>query len=126
MGESYGVAVSYDVQLLSEGVAVQPDGYIEIGLPIPVEYENSMVNVVYVAEDGTMETFETRRSGGMAYARTNHLSVYSLAVPMNYTEEKDSVPLDVILYLLAVTLAAAGFWFLLIAKKKKKKEEGGE
>lgn len=125
LSDAYGLAASYDVTLLQNGEAIQPDGEIEIGLPIPAEYENSMVSIVYVADDGIVETFETRRVNGMAYAKTDHLSVYSLAVPMEFGEQKKSLPVEELLYAAAVLLAAGGGWLFFGAAKKKKKKEGG-
>ncbi|MEI3526080.1 MAG: hypothetical protein V8Q27_08145 [Eubacteriales bacterium] len=62
VSESYGIVDSYDVTLLVNGETVQPDGEIEIGLPIPAAYENSLIQVAYVTEDGSVELYETRRS----------------------------------------------------------------
>ena len=45
-----------DIILYNEdGEAVQPDGEIEIGLPIPAEYENTLIQIVYLAEDGSVQ-----------------------------------------------------------------------
>ena len=55
LSDSYGVVAGYEVELQVNGEAVQPDGEIEIGLPIPAEYENTLIQIVYLAEDGSVQ-----------------------------------------------------------------------
>lgn len=121
--DNYGVVASYDVTLLVNGEETQPDGTIEIGLPIPVEYENAMLHIVHVLEDGNIELYETRRSGGIAYAKVDHLSVYSIAAPVEFEEEKAPFPWMPVTYCLAVGLT--GFGCFLIHKAKKERREDG-
>lgn len=123
ISESFGVVASYDITLLVNGEETQPDGTIEIGLPIPVEYENAMIYIVHVQEDGNVELFETRRSGGVAYAKVDHLSVFSITAPVEFDEEASSFPWLPIMYTLAVGLTGIGAW--LIYKSKKQRREDG-
>ena len=121
INENYGLVAAYNVTLLSDGQEIQPDGEIEIGLPIPAAYENSIVQVVCLQEDGSVETFETRRSGGEAYIKTNHLSVYAIAAPTEYSEGKKAFPWLAVAYSTAVVLAGIGI--LLLRRSKKKRED---
>ncbi len=121
ISENYGLVAAYNVTLLSDGQEVQPEGQIEIGLPIPAEYENSIVQVVCLQEDGSVETFETRRSGGEAYIKTNHLSVYAIAAPTEYSEGKKAFPWLPVIYSAAVVLAGIGI--LLLHRSRKKRED---
>lgn len=123
ISDSYGVVASYDVTLLVNGEETQPDGTIEIGLPIPVEYENAMLHIVHVLEDGNIELYETRRSGGIAYAKVDHLSVYSIAAPVEFEEEKTQFPWLPVVYSLAVGMTGLGC-FLIYKAKKEKREDG--
>lgn len=125
LSDNYGIVASYDVKLLEDGEEVQPSGEIEIGLPIPVEYENSLIRVVHVQEDGSVELFATRRSGGVAYVMTDHLSVYSIAAPVEFQEEQTQFPWAAVTYTAAVALAGAGI-FLLYRSKKMKREGRGQ
>ena len=121
INENYGLVAAYNVTLLSDGQEIQPDGEIEIGLPIPAAYENSIVQVVCLQEDGSVETFETRRSGGEAYIKTNHLSVYAIAAPTEYSEGKKAFPWLAVAYSTAVVLAGIGI--LLLRRSRKKRED---
>ena len=123
ISESFGVVASYDVTLLVNGEEAQPEGTIEIGLPIPVEYENAMIYIIHVQEDGNIELFETRRSGGVAYAKVDHLSVFSITAPVEFEEENTSFPWLPVAYTLAVGLTGLGIW--LIYKSKKQRREDG-
>ncbi|SCG93732.1 Predicted RNA-binding protein%2C contains TRAM domain [uncultured Clostridium sp.] len=120
VSESYGIVDSYDVTLLVNGETVQPDGEIEIGLPIPAAYENSLIQVAYVTEDGSVELYETRRSGGVAYIKTNHLSVYAITAPVEFAEAEKETPWLLIGYSGAVLLLGIGIWLLYRAKKIKR------
>lgn len=121
ISENYGLVAAYNVTLLSDGQEVQPDGEIEIGLPIPAAYENSIVQTVCLQEDGSVEMFETRRSGGQAYIKTNHLSVYAIAAPTEYSEGKRAFPWLPVIYSTAVVLAGIGI--LLLHRSRKKRED---
>lgn len=123
ISDSFGVVASYDVTLLVNGEETQPEGTIEIGLPIPVEYENAMIYIIHVQEDGNIELYETRRSGGVAYAKVDHLSVFSITAPVEFDEETSTFPWMPIIYTLAVGLAGIGVW--LIYKSKKQRREDG-
>ncbi len=123
ISDSFGVVASYDVTLLVNGEEAQPEGTIEIGLPIPVEYENAMIYIVHVQEDGNIELFETRRSGGVAYAKIDHLSVFSITAPVEFDEEVSTFPWLPVMYTLAVGLTGIGIW--LIYKSKKQRREDG-
>ena len=124
VSESYGIVESYDVTLLVNGEAVQPEGTIEIGLPIPASCENSLIQVAYVTEDGSVELYDTRRSGGTAYIKTSHLSVYAITAPTEFPEETADFPWMLVGYGGAVALTALGIWLLYRAGKKKR--EGGK
>ena len=122
ISDSFGVVASYDVTLLLNGEETQPEGTIEIGLPIPVEYENAMIHIVHVQEDGNIELFETRRSGGVAYAKVDHLSVFSITAPVEFDEEASTFPWLPIAYTLAVGLTGIGIWLIYKAKKERRED----
>jgi hypothetical protein len=93
LGQSYGFVATYEISLEDAGDEVQPKGNIELGIPIDPEYENAVIHVVYVGNDGTIELQKTRRSGGMAYAMINHFSQYSLVAAKVVEEKKGLNPL---------------------------------
>ena len=122
ISESFGVVASYDIKLLVNGEETQPEGTIEIGLPIPLEYENAMIYIAHVQDDGNIELFETRRSGGIAYAKVDHLSIYSITAPVAFEEEPEPFPWLPVVYGLAVTVTGIGIG--MIYKSKAKREDG--
>ena len=122
ISDSFGIVASYDVKLLVNGEETQPDGNIEIGLPIPVEYENAMIYIVHVQEDVNIELYEARRSGGVAYAKVDHLSVYSITAPVEFEEEKATFPWLPVMYTLAVGLTGIGIGLIYKAKKQRREE----
>lgn len=122
LSESFGIVASYDVKLLTDGEETQPDGEIEIGLPIPVEYENAMLYIVHVQEDGNIELYETRRSGGIAYAKVEHLSVYSIAAPVEFAGEEKAFPWLPVIYTAAVSVTGLGIWMINKARKARREE----
>lgn len=77
----YNIVSVYDITLTKGGEAIQPNGEVEVGIPIPPEYQNAIVVVCRLNDDGTAEAFPTRRSGGIAYFMTSHFSRYAITVP---------------------------------------------
>ena len=123
LSDSYGVVAGYEVELQVNGEAVQPDGEIEIGLPIPAEYENTLIQIVYLAEDGSVQFYSTRRSGGVAYIKTNHLSTYAIAAPVEFQESGSQFPWLLVGYSTAVALTAVGILLFYRVRKMKREDE---
>lgn len=123
LSDSYGVVAGYEVELQINGEAVQPDGEIEIGLPIPAEYENTLIQIVYLAEDGSVQFYSTRRSGGVAYIKTNHLSTYAIAAPVEFQESGSQFPWLLVGYSIAVVLTAVGILLFYRVRKMKREDE---
>ncbi len=123
LSDSYGVVAGFEVELQVNGEAVQPDGEIEIGLPIPAEYENTLIQIVYLAEDGSVQFYNTRRSGGVAYIKTDHLSTYAIAAPVEYQESGSQFPWLLVGYSAAVILAAIGILLFYRVRKMKREDE---
>ncbi len=123
LGSNYALITSYDINLLSNGESVQPNGTIEIGLPIPTEYENTIIYMVYFADDGTMEVYDTRRSNGVAYALVDHLSVYSIVASVNTEEEMDYGFLILIAIISGIALVITGTIIYRRATKRTLDEE---
>lgn len=121
--DSYGLIASYSVQMIVEDEEIQPEQEIEIGIPIPAEYQNAIVQLVRVQEDGYVKVCNTRRSGGVAYVITKDTGNYSIAAPLEYKQDKKDMPWMLICYCGAVTFLGAGYLFIKVAVKKKKEGE---
>ncbi|MDL2232100.1 chitobiase/beta-hexosaminidase C-terminal domain-containing protein [Ruminococcaceae bacterium OttesenSCG-928-L11] len=68
----------YDVTVMKDGVAVQPSEPVEIGIPIPQQYQNAVIIICYIDDKGDAIAYPTRRSGGVAYAEVSHFSKYAI------------------------------------------------
>ncbi len=123
----YNIAALYDVNLLKGGEAIQPTGQVEVGIPIPAEYQNGIVVVCRINDDGTAEAFPTRRSGGVAYFMTNHFSRYAVTVPELSRGNISTNFTVIVIASAAVTLLFVLILILVLRRKhvKKKKQAQG-
>lgn len=121
LGEEFEMIQIYDMKIYEDSKSIQPGGKLEIGIPIPEGYENAALQIVYVDEQGTIAKCETRRSNGVAYAITDHFSLYGLAGVKN--EEQNKFTIDVV-YLVAgaaLVIMVTGIIFFIIQKRRKKR-----
>ena len=114
---------TYDITLKSEGVAIQPNGKVQISIPIPSDYDKTKLTVLRVADDGTKTEYDTKVEGEFAVIETDHFSTYVLAEKnVTVTEvpkteetapkgEKDDTPktgtVEMIYYILPVMIISA-------------------
>lgn len=122
--KDFGILALYDITLLQAGEAIQPNDTIEIGLPIPEGYENGVVIVCRINDDGSAEFLPTRRAGGVAYVKVEHLSKYALTAPSRQSgEETDSSQTRLYLGAGGASLVAILGCLLLGARRRKQKKE---
>lgn len=122
VGKEYGAIANYEVSLLNGTEELQPAGDVEIGLPVPSQYQNNTISVAYVNEDGNVETFETRRDNEMVYAHITHFGRYCIVAPVNLEEEETQPDIVKMIRIVAVVLLAAGYVLLRLGRKKNKEE----
>ena len=120
MGSSLGqsIALVYEAQLTVDGESVRPSDQIELGFAIPAEYQNGVVTVSRINDDGTLTQFSARRSGGIAYVETDSLGRFALSVPD--TDTGGAGLQDVLPWVgggLALVLAAV---LLLLVRRRRK------
>ncbi len=77
----------FEVNFEIDAERVSPQGTFEIGLPITSDYQNGLITVCRINSDNTIDTFETRRSGGIAYTLVDKSGIYAIAAP-KVDEEK--------------------------------------
>lgn len=122
-GDEYTILGSYDIRLMRGGTVVQPDGEVEIGVPVPEGYENAAVTLIYVDSGNKVTRLETRRSGGMIYGRTDHFSHYAV-VGLEAPESADrTFPYLLILEGAAGIIAVLGTGYMVRQKWKKYKRD---
>lgn len=69
----------YDIELLSDGVKIQPNGKVKISIPVPTEYNKSNLVVYRVADNGDKTEYTVTVNGDVATFETDHFSTYVLA-----------------------------------------------
>ncbi|MEG2074734.1 MAG: chitobiase/beta-hexosaminidase C-terminal domain-containing protein, partial [Angelakisella sp.] len=106
---NYHIVSLYDVSLERNGEVVQPDGQVEIGIPIPADYQNGMVAICRVGTDNTVEEYEPRRSGNNAYITVEgKLDRYAVVVPELNKELSTQLSVWQILIISVLTAVGAG------------------
>ncbi|MFV0402313.1 MAG: chitobiase/beta-hexosaminidase C-terminal domain-containing protein [Oscillospiraceae bacterium] len=116
---SFGILSMYDISVQKDGIAVQPSGPVEIGIPIPDSYQNAVIVVCYVDNNGSAVAYPTRRSGGMAYAEVEHFSKYAVTAAELDDSSGIFIPIPVLIAAGgAIAVAAAGY--LLYRRRRKK------
>lgn len=112
-GEDYKILASYDMYLMKGGSKVQPAGQVEIGIPIPSEYENAAVTIIYIDNNDKISRQETRRKDGMAYAYTDHFSNYALVGLEDPESGQFQIPWLMILEILAGACVLGGIIYFI-------------
>lgn len=69
----------YDINLLSDGVRIQPNGKVKISIPVPTEYNKSNLVVYRVADNGDKTEYTVKVNRDVATFETDHFSTYVLA-----------------------------------------------
>ncbi|MGN1112848.1 MAG: leucine-rich repeat protein, partial [Acutalibacteraceae bacterium] len=72
------VLALYDITLLADGVAVQPDGTAKVRIPT----DNANAKVYRIEEDGTATDMNAVYENGYLVFTTDHFSVYAVAEPI--------------------------------------------
>lgn len=120
----YKVVKVYEVRLMKDGDVIEPEGAFEFGLAIGAEYQNSIVELALVKDNGTVEAFSTRRSGGIAYVETDSLGRFAVTVPGEETEGGQNRTALIAGSVIAAGVAAGGGTLLYLQSKKKKLNPG--
>lgn len=121
LGSDYEFLNNYEVTLYLDGKRIQPEGKVEIALPLPKEYQNADVSIIYNNEKGQISVIETRRENGYAYADVTHLKNFGVVGAK--VDDNGIWNLDLILLLTACAAVLTGFGVIMIIKMKKKKYE---
>lgn len=82
-----GKFVLYDITLVdAEGNAIQPEGPVVVGIPVPEGYDTAKLAVHRINDDKTTAEYGVTEDKGMAYIQTEHFSKYALAEKGSMTE----------------------------------------
>ena len=113
------VLVAYNIYFTKNGGEANVDGRrFQVTIPIPEEYQkikDKKLMVIYINENGDVESIEATRVGDTLVFYTDHFSVYAIA-----RVHRDMVWLWISLILVAISLTAIVVFLVL---KKKADEE---
>lgn len=124
----YEVVSVYDVSLYYNGEKITSPGEIEIGLPIETNSYNALVTVAKVSSDSTVQSLETRRSGGYGYVMADSLGTYAVMKPESTTAFSsaiaasnltNNIPLAVAILAALASVVGAG---ALVMKRRRSSE----
>lgn len=74
-----GKKTYFDIKLIKDNQAVQPNGYVTVYIPIPKEYDSERIEIYYVdVENATYKLIEGTIQGEDYTFTTNHFSTYVL------------------------------------------------
>lgn len=123
LGKEYQFLNNYEFALYRGGEKIQPESRVTVGIPIPEEYRDADIFIVYSNDKGQITVFDTRREDGYAYADTDYIRNFGL-VGAALQDDRDS-RLNIILILTACAgiLAVAGLGMIIGIKTKRKRFE---
>ena len=109
---------TYDINLLLDNVAYQPDGKIKVTLPVIENIEDyDNVTVFYIAKDGTVKACETMvNEDGTVSFITDHFSTYSVVGVNSGPSMGLILGITIPLCLIAILGGFAYYWFMLNKK----------
>ncbi len=120
----------FDINLLSNGVKIQPNGKVKISIPIPTEFDTSKLAVYRIADNGEKIKYNVTVENNNATFETDHFSTYVLAEEgeQQATDvkqgEKDNTPktgteTNILLYILGAIALVTGAGITTIKKYNK-------
>lgn len=138
--DAVGKFAAFDILLENGGVKIQPNGKVQVSIPIPAGYDKERLTVYYIADDGAKTELPCMVAGDSVTFETDHFSLYALAekavvqTPVEGTvqqpgeEPKTKGDGPVVWVALGVTVAVAAgggvvFWRF---KSRKKPENDAE
>lgn len=124
LADAAGKYAAFDISLENSGAKIQPNGKVQVTMPIPADYDRERLTIYYVAEDGTKTELPCSVSGDTITFETDHFSLYVLAektadATASTPEKTGNSPwLWIALGVVLVAVAGGGFalWWFKIRK----------
>ena len=132
--DAAGQFTAFDISLESDGARIQPDGRVQVSIPIPAGYDRERLAVYHIAEDGTRTELPSAVVGEAITFETAHFSLYVVAekaaaqaagdtsLPGGKPAEKGGSPVIWIILCVVLAAAAGGGFALWYVKFRKKTE----
>ena len=130
-GEGQELKAAYSVELLRNGVAVQPNGMLTVKIKLTAaQMMCSELSVAYIAENGEITLYESPVENGYITFETDHLSYWAIIGNVldmdviNGGDSNTSVPTNsrILIFSFALlAIASMSFGLIMIARAKKEK-----
>lgn len=121
--DTAGKFTAFDISLENGGAKIQPDGKVQVSIPIPAGYDRERLTVYHIAEDGTKTELLCAVTGDVITFETDHFSLYVVAEKATdnnaLSGKSGNLALWIILgfVLVAATGGAFALWWFKFRKK---------
>ena len=83
--------IVFDISLVKDGTAVQPNGEVTVKIPVPEGMDTSLIKVYREEDDGTLTDMKAYFVNGCMVFVTDHFSKYVLAYEESSTDLKGDI-----------------------------------
>lgn len=125
--DAAGKFAAFDISLENGGAKIQPNGKVQVSIPVPAGYDKERLTIYHIADDGTKTELPCTVTGDAVTFETDHFSLYVLAEKAAVQtaddtpqpSKKGSSPVVWIVLVIVLIAAAGGFvlWWFKLRKK---------
>ena len=127
--DAAGKFTAFDISLESGGAKIQPNGKVQVSIPIPAGYDKTRLTIYCIADDGAKTELPSSVNGNTITFETNHFSTYVVAEKAVAHKIGNHSQLDektggnpvawIVLGIVLVAVAGGGFalWWFKLRKK---------
>lgn len=120
VGSDYESVGNYSFVLYRNGERIQPDGEVEIGIPIPQRYANADILIASINENNGVRMYNVRRENGYVYADVSHLNQYAVISADIGNTNKKGMNMILLVSCAAGGLALAGTGMIVRIVRKRR------
>lgn len=120
VGSDYESVGNYSFVLYRNGERIQPDGEVEIGIPIPQRYANADILIASINENNGVRMYNVRRENGYVYADVSHLNQYAVISADIGNTNKKGMNMILVVSCAAGGLALAGTGMIVRIVRKRR------
>lgn len=121
LGDDYELVQNFSFAVYSNGEQIYPEGQIEIGIPIPKEYENADITIVSINENNGVKVYNARREEGYVYAEVPYLNNFALAVAEKNGNSRSRINLIPLMSVAAGSLVCVGIVMIIRTVRRRKR-----
>ena len=114
--DAAGKYIAYDISLENGNAKIQPNGKVQISIPVPTGYDENRLTIYYIADNGTKTELPCTVKENLAIFETNHFSTYVLAEKAVTPQTSDTS--NILLWWALLIIGGCGVTTTLAAKKR--------